>query len=172
MAAPWTINRLSKKTKVPAGTLRYWERLGLLPRAFRTHTGYRVFAGEVLQYVEFVRRSKAMGLSLRQMQTSAQGRAHRRSPCPEVEQWIRARLVKVEEQIRELRALEQRLLVLSRGFCDRAVNGVRSPGLCSLIVGLPEEAKFRKPHADEPACFGNHSERRETSNVHTQKRSR
>lgn len=80
--------------------------------------------------------------------------------------------MKVEEQIRELRALEQRLLVLSRGFCDRAVNGVRSPGLCSLIVGLPEEAKFRKPHADEPACFGNHSERRETSNVHTQKRSR
>ncbi len=136
MAAAWSITALSKKTTVPAATLRYWEHLGLLPRAARTHTGYRMFAGEVLQYIEFVRRSKGG-----------------RTPCPEVEQWIRARLVKVEEQIRQLQSLQQQLVVVSHGFRDGSADSDRSGDLCSLIVGLPEEKKFRERNGGEPACF-------------------
>src|SRR5258708_593487 len=94
LAATWSITALSKKTRVPAATLRYWEHLGLLPRAARTHTGYRMFAGEVLQYVEFVRRSKAIGLSLRQMRRVLDVARTGGTPCPEVEEWIRERLVK------------------------------------------------------------------------------
>jgi DNA-binding transcriptional MerR regulator len=158
LGAAWSITALSKKTKVPAATLRYWERLGLLPRAARTQTGYRVFASEVLQYVEFVRESKAMGLSLRQMQRVLEVARTGRNPCPEVEAWIRARLVKIKEEIRELKALEQRLLVVS---CDGGVNSDRSRELCSLIVGLPEERKFRERMSAEPACFDKEYARRE-----------
>jgi len=153
LAAAWSITALSKKTKVPAATLRYWEHLGLLPRAARTHTGYRMFAGEVLQYIEFVRRSKAMGLSLRQMQRVLEVARSGRTPCPEVEQWIRARLVKVEEQIRQLQSLQQQLVVVSHGFRDGSADSDRSGDLCSLIVGLPEEKKFRERNGGEPACF-------------------
>lgn len=39
-----SVSALAKSAGVTTKTLRYWEGLGLLPRANRTHTGYRVFA--------------------------------------------------------------------------------------------------------------------------------
>jgi hypothetical protein len=81
-------------------------------------------------------------------------------------------LVKIKEQIRELRALEERLLTVSRGFCDRTADNDRSGELCSLIVGLPEEKKFRERNVSEPACFDSHYERRQGKNVHSKKTTR
>jgi MerR family regulatory protein len=48
MGQALSISALAKSTGVTSKTLRYWERVGLLPRANRTHTGYRIFAPEVL----------------------------------------------------------------------------------------------------------------------------
>ncbi|MGH9342974.1 MAG: MerR family DNA-binding transcriptional regulator, partial [Terriglobia bacterium] len=41
-----TVTALAKRTGVSSKTIRYWESLGLLPRAARTHTGYRLFDPE------------------------------------------------------------------------------------------------------------------------------
>ncbi len=172
MAATWTITALSKSTKVPSATLRYWEHLGLLPRAVRTHTGYRLFASEALQYVEFVRKSRAMGLSLRQMRRVLELARSGHNPCPEVEQWIRQRLVKLREQIRQLQALEERLRVVSRGFSRQSMADNRCGELCSLIVGLPEEKRFRERGRGEPSCADNHRQRCETTNVPNPKRNK
>lgn len=43
------ISALARKTGVRSTTLRYWEQLGLLPRAARSHTGYRLFGTEAMQ---------------------------------------------------------------------------------------------------------------------------
>ncbi len=61
------ISALAKKTGVRSTTLRYWEQLGRLPRAGHAHTGYRLSGDGAVQYVEFIRKSKTMGLSLRPM---------------------------------------------------------------------------------------------------------
>ena len=167
----WTITALSKKTEVPAGTLRYWERLGLLPRAARTHTGYRLFAAEALQYVEFVRKSKRIGLSLRQMHRVLEAARNGQSPCPEVERWTRARLSKIEEQIRELQGLQRRLRILSRDFGDIPRDRDRSGELCTLVVGLPEEKKFRKQKDGKSACSDNRCEGLQTKNGQRKKTS-
>jgi DNA-binding transcriptional MerR regulator len=102
VAATCTITQLSKRTKIPQATLRYWERLGLLPRAARSHTGYRLFSSEALDYVDFVRKSKSIGLSLEQMKRVLDLAREGRSPCPEVEQWVLARLAKLRAEIRGL----------------------------------------------------------------------
>jgi MerR family copper efflux transcriptional regulator len=44
-----SISALAKSTGVTSKTLRHWERVGLLPKAARTHTGYRIFAPEVMR---------------------------------------------------------------------------------------------------------------------------
>jgi DNA-binding transcriptional MerR regulator len=137
------ISALAKKTGVRSTTLRYWEQLGLLPRAARTHTGYRLFGNETLQYVEFVRKSKEVGLSLRQMRRVLELARGGQSPCPEVEQWIEGKLETLEEQIQSLRELRRRL----RGICQSRkkiqVQRDRSKELCCLIAGLPEARIFR-----------------------------
>lgn len=63
-----TISVFAKRSGVPSKTIRYWEGLGLLPKAARSHTGYRVFDPAALRYVSFVQKSKAIGLTLAEMQ--------------------------------------------------------------------------------------------------------
>ncbi|HET6200943.1 MAG TPA: MerR family DNA-binding transcriptional regulator, partial [Candidatus Acidoferrales bacterium] len=62
-----TISAFAKRSGVPSKTIRYWEGLGLLPKAARSHTGYRVFDPAALRYVSFVQKSKAIGLTLAEM---------------------------------------------------------------------------------------------------------
>jgi MerR family transcriptional regulator, copper efflux regulator len=62
-----TITNLAKSAGVTTKTLRYWERIGLLPRANRTHTGYRLFAHDAIQYIEFILKAKSVGLTLAEM---------------------------------------------------------------------------------------------------------
>jgi MerR family copper efflux transcriptional regulator len=148
------ISALAKKTGVRSTTLRYWERLGLLPRAARTHTGYRLFGNEAVHYVEFVRKSKEVGLSLRQMRRVLELARAGQSPCAEVERWIERKLQSLETQIQSLRELQHRL----RGICESRkktqVQRDNSKELCCLIAGLPEARFFRKneSHAKNLLC--------------------
>jgi MerR family copper efflux transcriptional regulator len=148
------ISALAKKTGVRSTTLRYWEQLGLLPRAARTHTGYRLFGNEAVQYVEFVRKSKEVGLSLRQMRRVLELARAGQSPCAEVERWVERKLQSLETQIQSLRELQRRL----RGICESRkktqVQRDNSKELCCLIAGLPEARFFRKneSHAKNLLC--------------------
>ena len=104
-----TISALAKRSGLPSQTIRYWEGLGLLPRAARSHTGYRVFDSESLRYIAFIRKSKAIGLTLAEMIEILRLTRSGHCPCPEVVHWTTARARAIESQIRELSALLRRL---------------------------------------------------------------
>jgi DNA-binding transcriptional MerR regulator len=62
-----SITALAKSAGVTAKTLRFWERIGLLPKASRTHTGYRIFAPDVIHYIDFILKARSVGLTLAEM---------------------------------------------------------------------------------------------------------
>jgi len=148
------ISALAKKTGVRSTTLRYWEQLGLLPRAARTHTGYRLFGTEAVQYVEFVRKSKEVGLSLRQMRRVLELARAGQSPCAEVEGWIGKKLEILETQIQSLRDLQRRLRSICESRKKSQIHRASSKELCCLIAGLPEARFFGKDesHAKKLLC--------------------
>lgn len=57
------ISELARRSEVPASTLRYYEREGLLPAA-RTRAGYRVFDERAVQRLGFIGAAKRLGLPL------------------------------------------------------------------------------------------------------------
>ncbi|MCT0211160.1 MAG: heavy metal-responsive transcriptional regulator [Cyanobium sp.] len=59
---------LAGRSCMPVKTLRYYEDLGLLPAIGRSEGGYRLFADQSLQRLEFMRRLKTRGLSLEVIQ--------------------------------------------------------------------------------------------------------
>ena len=59
-----TIGKLAKDIGIGAGALRYYERLGLLPPASRTASGYRVYDSDAATRLRFIRRAQALGFSL------------------------------------------------------------------------------------------------------------
>ena len=59
-----TIGRLSKRTGCNIETIRYYERIGLLPKPPRTEGGHRLYNNEHIKRLTFVRRSRELGFTL------------------------------------------------------------------------------------------------------------
>jgi DNA-binding transcriptional MerR regulator len=59
-----TISQLARRSGVPATTLRYYEKVGVMPAASRSDSGYRLYDEAALARVAFIQRAKALGVEL------------------------------------------------------------------------------------------------------------
>ena len=144
-----SISALARSAGVTSRTLRHWERVGLLPKAARTHTGYRIFAPEVMRYIDFILKAKTVGLTLSEMRRVIEVAHDGANPCPEVMQWLDDKDKALERQIQSLRALRQRLRRF-RHLCSAndVLTCAREKELCCLIEDLPN-SRLRKGNGDE-----------------------
>lgn len=133
-----TISALAKRTGVSSKTLRYWESLGLLPKAARSHTGYRLFNSESVQRVEFIQKSKSVGLSLAEVAKVLKLAGSGGNPCPHVARWAEEKAELLGQQIRLFSALRRRLRQVHRIWSKKLpCPRVRSAEICCLIEDLP-----------------------------------
>ena len=63
------IGDASKVTGVSVKMIRYYEEIGLIRPAVRTNSGYRVFAQKDVETLRFVRRSRDLGFTVKQIST-------------------------------------------------------------------------------------------------------
>lgn len=59
-----TIAEVSQKYDITADTLRYYERIGLIPHVNRTSSGIRDFTEEDCNWVQFIKCMRSAGLSI------------------------------------------------------------------------------------------------------------
>ena len=64
-----TIGRVASQAGVGIDTVRFYERRGLLPEPDRTASGYRIYAPETIDRLNFIRRAKDLGFSLEEIST-------------------------------------------------------------------------------------------------------
>lgn len=122
MTQALTIGQLARTTGVPAKTIRYYEQVGVLPPPARTSAGYRQYARRGVYRLLFVRRARALGLSLQHLKTLAAAldggpRGAVRSRLLEV---VRAQLSAVHAQRAELQRQARQL--------ERVLRRLRAPG--------------------------------------------
>ena len=111
-----TIGHASRLTGVPSRTIRFYEQAGLLPRANRTESGYRLFGQADLRRLRLIRRARIVGLSLPQVRELAD--AAFSQSCDRFEERLGAlvetRLREVDQTIAELQALRTELHTVQR----------------------------------------------------------
>lgn len=59
-----TISEISKKYNLTQDTLRYYERIGLIPTVARTKSGIRNYSEDDCKWIEFIKCMKGAGLSI------------------------------------------------------------------------------------------------------------
>jgi DNA-binding transcriptional MerR regulator len=108
---PFTIGQVAKATGVAAKTIRYYERIGVLPAPRRTGSGYRQYDEPGVQRVHFIRRARTLGLPLRHLQTLMAMLSGGPRPAlrPRLLALVRGQLSTVTQQIAELRLLQRDL---------------------------------------------------------------
>lgn len=109
-----TIGALSERTGVTIETIRYYERVGVLPRPARhaagvTHAGYRRYRVADVERLAFVRRARELGFSLDEVRELLSLADDPGRPCAEVDAIARAHRAQVEAKIAQLAALRAEL---------------------------------------------------------------
>jgi MerR family mercuric resistance operon transcriptional regulator len=101
-----TIGQLAARTDTSPDTIRYYERLGLLPGAPRSAGRQRRFGGEHEQRLRFIRRARALGFGLEAIGSLLQLSAPGRRSCATVRLMALAHLADVRSRLAELQRLE------------------------------------------------------------------
>ena len=83
MAAPLeiAIGELSRRTQCNIETIRYYERIGLLPKPRRIGGRYRRYDGEDVGRLRFIRRARELGFTLDEVRELMRLAATKRNEC-------------------------------------------------------------------------------------------
>ncbi|WP_213774740.1 helix-turn-helix domain-containing protein [Bradyrhizobium sp. dw_78] len=103
------IGDLAKRTGTKVETIRYYERIGLLPAPGRTEGNYRSYDERHLGRLSFVRRARDLGFSLDQVRELLGLADDRDRSCEAVDVIARQHLAEVERKIEALTALREEL---------------------------------------------------------------
>ena len=104
-----SIGQLAKATGTAVETVRYYEKIGLLPDPPRTEGNYRSYAPNDVARLSFIRRARDLGFALHQVRALLDLADDRQRPCAEVDALARRQLDQVERKIADLEALRAEL---------------------------------------------------------------
>ena len=130
-----TIGELAKAAGVPTSTVRYYERKRLLRPSARSASNYRLYSGEDLDRLRFIRAAQATGFTLGDVT-----KLLRPAPCGKVQGLIEERLSQVAGRMKELRHV-QKVLRASLRECHEHEES----GRCRVVDELTARARSKRP---------------------------
>ena len=126
------IGALSKQTGVNIETIRYYERIGVLPAPTRTAAGRRSYGSAEIRRLSFIRHARDLGFSLNIIREMIDLQETPDRPCAEVTRLATRQLDAVEHRVARLLMLRselQRMIASCAG--DRMAD-------CRIIEALAE----------------------------------
>jgi Hg(II)-responsive transcriptional regulator len=129
------IGEVASGAAVNIETIRYYERVGLLPSPARGSSGYRAYTVQAVLRVRFIKRAQELGFTLTEIRDLLALREQSETACTRVEASATAALQRIAEKSRDL---ERMRLALSK-----YVDACRTAGRlaeCPLLRALEPES--------------------------------
>ncbi len=114
---PFTIGSLSKGTGCKIETIRYYERIGLLPEPPRSQGGHRLYEEAHLKRLTFIRRSRQLGFTLHEVRGLLRLVDGGEYSCAEVKALTLDHVAEVRRKLADLRKVK-RVLEAMAAECD------------------------------------------------------
>ena len=103
------IGELARAAGTKIETIRYYERIGLLPAPPRTTGNYRTYSAADVRRLSFTRRARNLGFSIEQVRALLDLADQKQQSCEAVDTIAREHLVEVNRKLADLSALRQEL---------------------------------------------------------------
>jgi MerR family redox-sensitive transcriptional activator SoxR len=110
------IGEVEAETGIPASTIRYWERIGVLPKPLRV-SGQRRYGPDSIHYLAVLRLAQACGFRLEEMRHLLHGF---QSSVPASRRWqemAQKKMRELDEQMARLKAMRQLVNRVSQCRC-------------------------------------------------------
>ncbi len=104
-----SIGDLAGATGTKVETIRYYERIGLLPEPARTEGNYRAYASAHMKRLSFIRRARSLGFSLDQIRALLALADDDDRSCADVDAIARQHLEEIDSKLAHLTALRGEL---------------------------------------------------------------
>lgn len=103
------IGEVSRRTELPAKTVRYYADIGLVSPSGRSASGYRQYDEPEVRKLVFVRRARAFGFSVDECRELLDLYEDRQRPSREVKRLAQLRIDELDEKLAELQTLRDEL---------------------------------------------------------------
>ena len=105
----FAIGDLARHTETSVETIRYYERIGILPAPERTSGNYRSYQAQHLRRLSFIRRARDLGFPLERVRELLGLSDDQKRSCKAVDAVARNHLAEVDRKIADLRSLRREL---------------------------------------------------------------
>lgn len=126
------IGDVTKQLGLSADTLRYYEKIKLLPKIARTDSGIRLYDDKDISCLKFIKRAQRMNFSLAEIGDLLSMRNDPQHARDEVRQLTADKLNDIEGQLKDLKTLRNELTLLLN-LCRGSEDG------CPIIEGINSE---------------------------------
>jgi len=116
------IGQLADTCNCSAETIRYYEKIGLLPPAIRQDNGYRHYESSHQKWLSFILRSKALGFSQKEVRRLTDLANAPASSCQDVHSLVVEHIRDVRSRVRDLERMEQSLRRLEEKCNDETLH--------------------------------------------------
>ena len=104
-----TRGALAKESGVNVETVRFYEKQGLIAEPPRSTSNYRMYPEDAVRRVQFIRRAKELGFTLKEILNLLSLRATLGVQCADVRGRAEEKVRDIDERIRTLRAMRKAL---------------------------------------------------------------
>ncbi len=95
----FTIGQLAQKVDVNIQTIRYYERFGLIEKNIEEESGYRKYSESDVEKMQFIRKSKELGFSLKEISELLSLKIEPSTKCKEIRKITDARIENITHKI-------------------------------------------------------------------------
>lgn len=128
------IGALSRETGCHIETIRYYEKLGLLPEPQRTSGGHRLYTKKHKLRLGFILKARGLGFSLENTRELLSLSENTERSCAEALELVETNLATVNQKMAELQRIKDSLLAMAQS-CQCCCPATKAPD-CPIVEAL------------------------------------
>lgn len=110
---PVNIGNAARLSGISTKMIRHYEEIGLMPKAVRTHSGYRTYSESDIHTLRFIRQARDLGFSMKLIAELLSLWQNRRRPSSKVKVLALEHIGELDNKIREIQAMKSTLAQLA-----------------------------------------------------------
>lgn len=126
------VGQLAKEVGINVETIRYYEKLKLLPKPKRKESRYRIYDETDLKRLIFIKRAKELGFTLKEIKELFELRIDSEAKCGDVKHLTEHKLKDVDNKIKDLKKIRSVLVKL----INQCVNEKISSDECPILESM------------------------------------
>lgn len=142
-----TIGKLAGLVQVSVDTVRFYEKEELLAPARKSDAGYRIYDGDGVRRLRFIRHAQECGFSLAEIRELLTLRGAENACCTDVRSVAVHKKLMIEAKIKSLRTMSRALSEL----IIRCDGGQLPLDACAILAALEITEPRRQVRAEVPA---------------------